>query len=53
MVANCLEKISTSSTLGFFLPPKNEKPFDFFFSPDFFFFDLMILVMIIFFSFNK
>ena len=50
--ANCFENIRISCTLTFFFP-KKEEPLDFFFAPSFFFLDLFILVIIIFFSFNK
>ena len=54
MVANCLENIKTSSTLGFFLP-KRLKPLPFFlsFCSVFFFLEVRtIFVIIIFCSFN-
>ena len=50
--ANCLENIRISSTFTFLLLPKSEDPLFFFFSPAFFL-DLIIFVIIIFFSFNK
>ena len=53
MVANCFENIKISSTLTFFLPLNKEKLLFFFFPSAFFFLDLNILVMIIFFSFRR
>ena len=52
MVANCFENIRISSTLTFFFPKRDEPP-DFFFASPFFFLDLIMLVIITFFSFNK